>query len=62
MVVGSNPTEGMDICLRLFCVCVVPCVGSGLETADPPSKVQRAVEPYREREREIQYRNFSSNR
>jgi hypothetical protein len=25
-------------CVRLFCVCVVLCVGSGLETADPLSK------------------------
>jgi hypothetical protein len=32
--VGSNPTQGMDVCvcvcMRLFCVCVVLCVGSGL--------------------------------
>jgi hypothetical protein len=30
-VVGSNPNRGMDICLRLFCVCVLcrlrPCDG-----------------------------------
>jgi hypothetical protein len=31
-IVGSNPSQGMDVCLRLFCVCVVlhrywPCVG-----------------------------------
>jgi hypothetical protein len=31
-IVGSNPTQGMDVCLRLFRVCVVlcrqrPCVG-----------------------------------
>jgi hypothetical protein len=25
-IVGSNPTRGIDVCLRLFCV----CVGSGL--------------------------------
>jgi hypothetical protein len=25
-IVGSNPAQGMDICLPLFCV----CVGSGL--------------------------------
>jgi hypothetical protein len=24
-IVGSNPTQGMDVCLRLFCVCVVLC-------------------------------------
>jgi hypothetical protein len=30
--VGSNPTQGMDVCVRLFCVCVVLCVGSGLAT------------------------------
>jgi hypothetical protein len=29
-IVDSNPTQGMDVCLRLFCVCVVVCVGSGL--------------------------------
>jgi hypothetical protein len=30
-VVGSNPTRGMDVCARLFCICVVLCVSSGLE-------------------------------
>jgi hypothetical protein len=31
-IVGSNPTHGTDIgvCMRLFCVCVVLCLGSGL--------------------------------
>jgi hypothetical protein len=24
-IVGSNPTQGVDVCLRLFCVCVVLC-------------------------------------
>jgi hypothetical protein len=27
---GSNSTQGMDVCLRLFYVCVVLCVGKGL--------------------------------
>jgi hypothetical protein len=31
-IVGSNPTSGMDICLGLFCICIVLCVGSGLAT------------------------------
>jgi hypothetical protein len=31
-IVGSNPTQGMDVCVRLFCVCVVLCVGSDLAT------------------------------
>jgi hypothetical protein len=31
-IMGSNLTQGMDICLHLFCVCVVLCVGSGLAT------------------------------
>jgi hypothetical protein len=31
-IVGSNPTQGMDVCVRLFCVCVVMCVGSDLAT------------------------------
>jgi hypothetical protein len=29
-VVGSNHTRGIDVCVRLFCVCAVLCVGSGL--------------------------------
>jgi hypothetical protein len=29
-VVCSNPTGGMDVCMPLFCVCVILCVGSGL--------------------------------
>jgi hypothetical protein len=29
-VVGSNPNRGMDVCVHLFCVRVVLCVGSGL--------------------------------
>jgi hypothetical protein len=37
-VVGSKPTRGMDVCVRLFCVCVVLCACSVLETADPPFK------------------------
>jgi hypothetical protein len=37
-IVGSNPTQGMDVCVRLFCVCVVLCVGRGLARGDPPSK------------------------
>jgi hypothetical protein len=28
--VDSNPTQGMYVSVRLFCVCVVLCVGSGL--------------------------------
>jgi hypothetical protein len=35
--VGSNPTGGMDVCVRLFCV----CVGSGLATGW--SLVQRVL-------------------
>jgi hypothetical protein len=30
--VGSNPTQGMDVCLRLLCVCVILCVGRVLAT------------------------------
>jgi hypothetical protein len=29
-IVGSNPTQGMVVCVGLLCVCVVLCVGSGL--------------------------------
>jgi hypothetical protein len=31
-IMGSNPTQGMGICVRLFCVCVALWVGSGLAT------------------------------
>jgi hypothetical protein len=31
-IVGSNPSQGMDVCVRLFCVYVVLCVGRGLAT------------------------------
>jgi hypothetical protein len=35
-IVGSNPTQGMDFSVRLFCVCVVLRVGSGLSTGRSP--------------------------
>jgi hypothetical protein len=31
-IVGSNPTRGMDVCVRLICLYVVLCTGSGLAT------------------------------
>jgi hypothetical protein len=31
-MVGSNPTQGMDIRVPSFCVCVVLCVRSGFAT------------------------------
>jgi hypothetical protein len=31
-IVGSNPTGGMDVCVRLFYVYVVLCVGNGFAT------------------------------
>jgi hypothetical protein len=31
-IVGSNPIQSMDVNVRLFCVCVVLCVGRGLTT------------------------------
>jgi hypothetical protein len=35
-IMGSNPTRGMDVGVRLFCICVVLCVGSGLATGWSP--------------------------
>jgi hypothetical protein len=29
-IVGSNPAQRMDVCVRLLCVCVALHVGSGL--------------------------------
>jgi hypothetical protein len=37
-VVGSNPTKGMGVCVRLLCVCVVLRVGSGLTMGWSPVK------------------------
>jgi hypothetical protein len=42
-IVGSNRTQGMDVCVRLFCVCVVLCVGSGLATGWSPVQVLPTV-------------------
>jgi hypothetical protein len=39
-IVGSIPTQVMDVCVRLFCVCALLCVGSGLAKGwSPPTKV-----------------------
>jgi hypothetical protein len=35
-ILGSNPIQGMDVCMRLFCVYVVLCVGNCLETGWSP--------------------------
>jgi hypothetical protein len=35
-IMGSNSTLGIDVCVRLFCVCVVLCVGRDIETAWSP--------------------------
>jgi hypothetical protein len=35
---GSNPTGGTDVRLRLFCVSVVLCTSLPCSRADPPSK------------------------
>jgi hypothetical protein len=35
-IVGSKPTRGIDVCVRLFCVCVAKCAGSGIATGSSP--------------------------
>jgi hypothetical protein len=37
-VVGSNPTQGMDVCVHLLYVYVILCVGSGLTTDLSPAQ------------------------
>jgi hypothetical protein len=37
-IVGSNPTQDVVVCVRLFFVCVLLCVGSGLAAGWSPSK------------------------
>jgi hypothetical protein len=52
-IVSSNPTQGMDVCSRLFCVCVVLCVGSGLDGLIPrPMSPTVCVEKDYETEKE----------
>jgi hypothetical protein len=36
--VGSNPSQGMDVCVHLFCVCVALCLGIGLTTGWSPAQ------------------------
>jgi hypothetical protein len=35
-IVGTNPSPVMDVYVRLFCVCVLLCAGSGLATGWSP--------------------------
>jgi hypothetical protein len=37
-VVGSNPTRSIDVCMRLFCIYAVLCVGRGRAKDWSPSK------------------------
>jgi hypothetical protein len=37
-IVSSNPTQGMDVSVRLFCVCVVLCVRSDLAMGWSPDQ------------------------
>jgi hypothetical protein len=37
-IVGSNPTSGTDVWVRLFCVRAVLCGGSGLATSWSPNQ------------------------
>jgi hypothetical protein len=36
-IVGSNPTESMDVSVHLLCVCIDLCIGNGLATLWSPS-------------------------
>jgi hypothetical protein len=35
-IVGWNPSRGMDVYVRLLCVCVALCVGRSLASDCPP--------------------------
>jgi hypothetical protein len=49
-IVGWNPIQDMDVCVRSFCVCVVLCLGSGpptgwsLRRGQEPTKDCRAID------------------
>jgi hypothetical protein len=38
-ILGSNPIQGLNICVRLFWVCAVLCVGSGPATGWSPPPI-----------------------
>jgi hypothetical protein len=59
-IVGSNPTHAMDVCLRLFCVCVVLCVGSGLATGWFPVKesYRLCIDQETEKEAKVQQKGL----
>jgi hypothetical protein len=42
-VVGSNPTQGMDVYVRLYSVCVILCAGRSLAAVS--SAVQGVLVP-----------------
>jgi hypothetical protein len=37
-IVGSNPTQSMDVCVPLFCICVLVCRQRQCDGLIPPSK------------------------
>jgi hypothetical protein len=37
-IVGSNPTRGMNMCMRLFCMFLLFSLSSGWRYVDPQSK------------------------
>jgi hypothetical protein len=55
-IVGSNTTRGMDVCLRLFCVCVVLCVDMGLATGWIPRSRDSTVRVRKDYETEEEAR------
>jgi hypothetical protein len=47
VIVSSSPVQGIDVCVRLFCICVVLCVGSGLRQADHSFKESKRLQNWR---------------
>jgi hypothetical protein len=55
--VGSNPTQGMDVCVRLLYVALSCVLVAALRRADPPSKETYQVKDQEsEKEANVQQR------
>jgi hypothetical protein len=54
-ITGWNPTQGMDVCVHLFCVCVVLCVGlrNWKSGQGPTKKDCSAIDRQTDRHRQI---------
>jgi hypothetical protein len=53
-LLGSNPSQGMNVCVRLFCVCVVLCVGRPCDRLIPRPRSPTNCVQHQEAEKAVQ--------